>query len=128
MSFKLERVATFNQRLNMAMSDKAMRAIDLSRKTGFSETAISQYRKNVMPDIDKVAILSNALQVNPVYLLGFNVEPYYEPDVYGLSSEDRALLYAYDNANDLEKDVVSNVLKFKRQDTSLRSSKAASNE
>lgn len=108
--FNLERKDTFNRRFNRALSDKAIRPVDLAKKTGLSENTISQYRKTVSPDIDRVAILANALQVNPVWLLGYNVEPYYEPDVYGLSEEDKAVLYAYDNANETTQENICSIL------------------
>lgn len=126
--FKLERIDTFNHRLNWALSDKAWKAVDLARKTGFSENTISQYRKSTTPDIERVADLANALQVNPVWLLGYNVEPYYDPDVRGLSKEETAVLYAYDNADEITQGNICAILGIKKQNTPLQSSKAANDK
>lgn len=126
--FKLERIDTFNHRLNWALSDKAWKAVDLARKTGFSENTISQYRKSTTPDIERVADLANALQVNPVWLLGYNVEPYYDPDVRGLSKEETAVLYAYDNADEITQGNICAILGIKKQNTPLQSSKVANDE
>lgn len=126
--FKLERIDTFNHRLNWALSDKAWKAVDLARKTGFSENTISQYRKSTTPDIERVADLANALQVNPVWLLGYNVEPYYDPDVRGLSKEETAVLYAYDNADEITQGNICAILGIKKQNTPLQSSKVANDK
>lgn len=126
--FKLERIDTFNHRLNWALSDKAWKAVDLARKTGFSENTISQYRKSTTPEIERVADLANALQVNPVWLLGYNVEPYYDPDVRGLSKEETAVLYAYDNADEITQGNICAILGIKKQNTHSQSSKAASDK
>lgn len=126
--FKLERIDSFNHRLNWALADKNMKPVELARKTGFSENTISQYRKSTTPEIERVADLANALQVNPVWLLGYNVEPYYDPDVRGLSKEETAVLYAYDNADEITQGNICAILGIKKQDTHSQSSKAASDK
>lgn len=79
----IEKIAEFKDRLNEALEVRDMKPVDLSEKTGISESTISQYRSGyAKPKEDKLAILSNALNVNPVWLLGLNVpmdiQPSYE--------------------------------------------------
>lgn len=70
----IEFVSTFKERLNEALFIREMKPKDLSERTGISESTISQYRSGyAKPKEDKLAIISNALDVNPVWLMGLNV-------------------------------------------------------
>ena len=70
----IEKVSTFKQRLNEAMSLRNIRAVDLSKKTHISESTISQYRSGYAePKEDKLAKIADALQANPAWLMGLNV-------------------------------------------------------
>lgn len=70
----IEIVSTFKERFNKALTIRNIKPVELSEKTGISESTISQYRSGyAKPKDDKLAILSNALNVNPVWLLGLNV-------------------------------------------------------
>lgn len=70
----IEIVSTFKDRLNQALSIRNMKPIELSEKTGISESTISQYRSGyAKPKDDKLVVISNALNVNPVWLMGLNV-------------------------------------------------------
>ena len=51
-----------------------MKPVELSEKTGISEATISQYRSGyAKPKEDKLVVISNALGINPVWLMGLNV-------------------------------------------------------
>lgn len=70
----IEKVSTFKERFNQALSIRNIKPVELFEKTGISESTISQYRSGyAQPKEDKLLILSNALDVNPVWLLGLNV-------------------------------------------------------
>lgn len=70
----IEIVSTFKERFNQALSIRNIKPVELSEKTGISESTISQYRSGyAKPKEDKLAVLSNVLSVNPVWLMGLNV-------------------------------------------------------
>ena len=70
----IEVVSTFQQRFNEALQIRDIKPVDIAKRTGISESTISQYRSGyAKPKQDKLAILSNALHVNPVWLMGLNV-------------------------------------------------------
>lgn len=67
----------FSKRLNSAMIENNMKQIDLCKKTGISKSAMSQYLSNsFVPKNDKIYLLSQALGVNPAWLMGYDVERY----------------------------------------------------
>lgn len=67
-------VAKFSERLIEAMDVRDIKAIELSEKTGISQSTISQYRSGYAePKRNKLKILSDALHVNPSWLLGLDV-------------------------------------------------------
>lgn len=64
----------FRYRLIKAMDREGIRAADLARKTGLLESTISQYRSGyAKPKEERLALLANALHVNPVWLMGLDV-------------------------------------------------------
>lgn len=70
----IEKTSDFRHRFIEAMETRQIKAADLSRKTGISESTISQYRSGyAMPKEKKLSLISNALDVNPAWLMGLNV-------------------------------------------------------
>lgn len=70
----IEIISSFKDRFNEALSIRQMKPIELSERTGISESTISQYRSGyAKPKDDKLVSISNALGVNPVWLMGLNV-------------------------------------------------------
>ncbi len=69
-------MSTFGKRLDIALSMANMRPIDLCRKTGLSQSTISNYRKDTCkPKLDRVAIIADALNVSPSWLIGYELDP-----------------------------------------------------
>ncbi len=61
----------FRSRLASAMSEKGMRAAELSRLTGISKPRISQYKNGIyVPKADAICAMARALGVSESYLLG----------------------------------------------------------
>lgn len=70
----INKIEEFNVRLNKALSFRNMKPVELSEKTGISESTISQYRSGyAKPKEKKLAIIANALDVNPSWLMGLDV-------------------------------------------------------
>lgn len=67
-------ICELKNRLKTGMSLRNMKAIDLSLKTNIPKSAISQYLSGyAKPKQDRIYLLSKALNVNPVWLMGYNV-------------------------------------------------------
>ena len=65
------------QRLKEAMSDKNMKAVELSAKSGVLKSSISQYINGSHSMSNKAAgAIGKVLGVNPVWLMGFEVPKY----------------------------------------------------
>lgn len=62
----------FRQRLVEAMADNKMRRTDISKKTGIPISTISRYVSGeILPRIDYTNRIANALNVNPMWLFGY---------------------------------------------------------
>ena len=65
------------QRLKEAMNDKNMKAVELSAKSGVLKSSISQYINGSHSMSNKAAgAIGKVLDVNPVWLMGFDVPKY----------------------------------------------------
>lgn len=82
-------MSTFGNRLNIALSMAKMRPIDLCRKTGLSESTISNYRKGTCkPKLDRVALIADALNVSPSWLIGYELDPISFSELFESLSEE----------------------------------------
>lgn len=65
---------SFNARLEQALSIREVKPSELARRTGISQSTISQYRSGYAePKKDKLSLIANALSVNPSWLMGLDV-------------------------------------------------------
>jgi len=104
-------MATFAQRLQIAMDINGVSAAELSRMTGISKGSISQYlRGEYLAKQDKIYAISQALNVSPNWLMAFD-----EPDARLLSEEVRILF------NSLSTDRQKEALAYLRFLTQLES-------
>ena len=66
--------ATFAERLSEAMQIREITQTELHRRTGINKSSINTYLKGgYKAKQDKVDILAEALNVSPVWLMGFDV-------------------------------------------------------
>lgn len=71
---KSERVAKLQDRLKDALSERNMKAIELSRRTDIPRGAISYYLLGKSsPKADRLQLISQALDVSEAWLLGYDV-------------------------------------------------------
>lgn len=64
----------FSVRLKQALIENNMTQMDLSKKTNIDRTLINKYLKNVSsPKDEKLKKIANTLNVNPVWLMGYDV-------------------------------------------------------
>lgn len=74
-------IDTFANRLRYAITIKDIKPIELSRKTGISKTNISCYMSGKYEaKQDGVKLLADALNVDPVWLMGYDVPMEKTPD------------------------------------------------
>lgn len=67
-------VETFQNRLATALRIRNMKPVELYEKTNISESLISKYLSgNAVARQRKLSILSEALNINPVWLMGYDV-------------------------------------------------------
>lgn len=68
------KISSFASRLTEALQIRKMSAAELSRKTGVAEGTISSYKKGVYEaKQDRVLEFSRVLNVNPAWLMGYDV-------------------------------------------------------
>lgn len=79
--------STFFERFNLALELRKISPAELSRKTGIDEAAISNYRNGkYKAKQDKLYLISQALRVSPVWLMGYDV-----PMVDKVTSDDTSI-------------------------------------
>lgn len=67
-------IKTFQERLQEALQIRNMKPVELHEKTNISESLISKYLSgNAIARQRKIALISEALNVNPVWLMGYDV-------------------------------------------------------
>lgn len=67
-------VDTFSNRLQIALNHSNMKQVDLVEKTGIDKTLINKYLAGIMKaKQDKLTILAKALNVNEVWLMGYDI-------------------------------------------------------
>ena len=66
---------SFNARFRKALDIRNMRQVDLANKTRIPKTSINQYVTGYAsnPTTERVYLLAQALKVDPVWLMGFDV-------------------------------------------------------
>ena len=70
----MKAVDSFQNRLQKAMNIRNMKQVDLVEKTGLDKTLINKYLSGISnPRQDKLTILGDALKVNELWLMGYDV-------------------------------------------------------
>ena len=112
----IEMVSNFKSRFNQALKIRNIKPVELSEKTGISESTLSQYRSGyAKPKDEKLVILSNALNVNPVWLMGMNVPM--EENPTSIHTESIDIANQYESLSPEQKEHVRNYIKFLKSDS-----------
>ena len=70
----MKTVDTFQRRLEKALILRNMKPVELHEKTGISESLLSKYlSNNAVARQKKLTLLADALNVNEVWLMGYDV-------------------------------------------------------
>ena len=90
------------RRLKLAMSEAGLSQKDLSARTGIGKSSLSQYMNglNWPDDNRKVGQIAEILNVNPAWLMGFNVQMHTEDDFSGENPQQAGWYTDPETAND----------------------------
>ena len=96
----MELVDSFKNRLQKALDNSNMRQVDLVEKTKLDKTLINKYLAGIMKaKQDKLTILADALNVNEVWLMGYDVpmERNFDKKIQGMGkkTEGSAVVLVY---------------------------------
>lgn len=97
---------SISSRIRELLAETGDSQVDMCRKTGIQKSALSNYLSGTrIPRQDKISAISNAYNVNPAWLLGYEVQKQKE-----LSSsqaiEDFELLDKWHRLNESQKNVI----------------------
>lgn len=97
-------LGTIGKRIKEALELRDMKQIELSKTTGISKSALSQYISGRNdPKQDKIFIMANALGVNPLWLMGFDV-PIESVETIDATKSERIMLSMYRQLDKSDKD------------------------
>lgn len=113
------------ERIKALMDFYNINQTDLSKKSGVGRTAIANYVKGIRePKQDAVYLLSKPFNINPVWLMGYDVPMFATSDAQiaeiadvitsrdkVITEEEKVLISAYRNADELTKQMVLRLLK-----------------
>ena len=111
-----ERIATFADRIKEYMNTYDVKAVDLAKRFHLSRSTISQYVSGtVVPKRDRLVLIADALNIDPLWLMGYNVPIERQKLVRSdLTQEEGQVINAYRNASDEIKTAVKAVLGIKK--------------
>lgn len=117
-----ERIATFADRIKEYMATYDVRAVDLAKRFHVSRSTISQYVSGtVVPKRDRLVLIADALDIDPLWLMGYDVPIERQKLVKSdLTHEEGQVISAYRNASDEIKAAVKAVLGIKRGSESAK--------
>lgn len=105
---------TFPQRLSDLMSEFGETTYSVARKLGMSAATISRYMNgHMLPKLTTVYYLANIYNVNPVWLMGYDVPPS-ETAAATITEQEKALLAFYRSASEERK---QEIIQFVKQKT-----------
>ena len=89
----MEKIGNFRDRLFQSMTELNLTQIELSEKAGISKSLLNKYLKGVSEAGNtKLLLLANALNVNPLWLMGYDVNKYHRTDVNKETTEKEDLI------------------------------------
>jgi transcriptional regulator with XRE-family HTH domain len=117
---------SFAQRLQTALAYRGKLKSWLEKETGIPQPMLSKYYNGLtIPSVDKVSIMTHALQVNPAFMLGLTDDPApigeltIPPESY--SYDEIRLVHAYREASDADKEIIHVLLdRYKPMDKPKR--------
>lgn len=94
----MKKVDNFRNRLEQSIKDSGMNQIEVATKSGISKSLLNKYLKGVSEAGNhKLLLLATALGVNPVWLMGYDVDKYKIPDTPSEDNERNDLIKQIEN-------------------------------
>lgn len=94
----MKKVDEFKNRLKQSILESQLSQKDIADKAGISTSLLNKYLKGVSEAGNhKLLLLANALGVNPVWLMGYDVDKYEIPDSSHPNDEKRELMQRINN-------------------------------
>lgn len=98
-------------RLKKALSERNMKPIELSEKTGIPKSAISQYMSGyAKPKQDRIYLICKALKINEPWLMGFDVEMEQKKFDAESAGQDMDLIYKFSLLKDRDKKLIMDMI------------------
>ena len=109
-------VARCSTRLAQALAIRGMKQTDLCNKTGIPKSAISQYISGAFePKQDRLSLIAQALDVDPVWLMGYDVpmekEQKTSPDKLELTEGEKLVLDLFRRVPEERQDLVLQMIR-----------------
>jgi transcriptional repressor len=103
---------TTANRLNKALKLRGMKPTELHEKTGIGKSSISQYMSGlVKPKQDRIYLMAVALNVNELWLMGYDSPMKRQVNSsLLLSSEEQSLIEKYRSIDDADRTLVDNII------------------
>lgn len=116
---KWSRKSNTSERLKEAMNIMQMKQTDLAKATGLSKGGISNYViGRYEPKSDIISILAEALNVDPVWLMGYDVpmeRKQSSANKQELSDGEKLILELYDGLSKEKKDALINMARLLKE-------------
>lgn len=79
---KNEKISTSNERIRQLLDELNISQIDFCNKTGIKPSALSNYlNNNRTPRQDALSLIADTYDINPTWLMGYDVPMYYDRSV-----------------------------------------------
>ena len=112
MEENMKTVDTFQKRLEKALTIRNMKPVELHEKTGISESLLSKYlSNNAVARQKKLTLLADALDINEVWLMGYDV-PMEKTPPTTLKNDFRYATQSGINTDGLDKDEIEEINRF----------------
>lgn len=103
-------------RLAQALAIRGMKQADLCSKTGIPKSAMSQYISGAFePKQDRLSLIAQALNVDPVWLMGYDVpmekEQKTSPDKLELTEGEKLLLELFNRVPEERQEMVLQMIR-----------------
>lgn len=89
----MEKISNFRDRLIQLIESSGQSQVEVAERAGISKSLLNKYIKGAnKAGNDRILMLSEAFGVNPVWLMGFDVDKYKWPEQTAISSEKDQLI------------------------------------
>jgi transcriptional regulator with XRE-family HTH domain len=109
----------FQKRLRILMEENNETIYTLAEKLNLSPATISRYSSGMSPKITTIEVLARLYNINPVWLMGYNVEKHLKEETYThdslVKSDEKKLLEYYRSCSKEDKEELLMSAKYKSQ-------------